>query len=230
MFFCTSSHAFPWLQIHTRCEKAPGIFTYVYRTWEPLSRKACIAWYAVHLNKDPAISYQLQRAGDCLRPTSFGSLTFLVTCLWAVLELWNAVVNKQPRHGCYCLLCVASKANVDNMSVQGNFRCPGNKINTVVMWLIFFPQLKHVVRALMFVVCLYLFPNKLILKEIEFIPVDRHRISKNRNLFDSSPGIVWDSSCQPFYVSYPFIKEDHQIYPQYAHWCLFLKNTTLTNP
>jgi len=58
------------------------------------------------------------------------------------------------------------------------------------MWLVFFPQLKHVVRALMFVVCLYLFPNKLILKEIEFIPVDRHRISKNRNLFDSSPGIV----------------------------------------
>jgi len=33
----------------------------------------------------------------------------------------------------------------------------------VVMWLVFFPQLNHVVRDLMFVVCLYLFPNKLIL-------------------------------------------------------------------
>jgi len=32
-----------------------------------------------------------------------------------------------------------------------------------------------------------------------------------------------------FYISYPFIKQDHQIYPRYTQWCLFLKKTKLTN-
>jgi len=32
-----------------------------------------------------------------------------------------------------------------------------------------------------------------------------------------------------FYISYPFIKQDYQIYPQYTQWCSFIKNTKLTN-
>ena len=30
-----------------------------------------------------------------------------------------------------------------------------------------------------------------------------------------------------FYVPYPFIKQDHQIYPQYVHWCLFQQTVTV---
>jgi len=33
-----------------------------------------------------------------------------------------------------------------------------------------------------------------------------------------------------FYISYPFIKQDHQIYPQCAQCCLFLKNTKSKSP
>ena len=31
------------------------------------------------------------------------------------------------------------------------------------------------------------------------------------------------------YISYPFIKQDYQIYPQYTQWNSFLKSTKLTN-
>ena len=49
--------------------------------------------------------------------------------------------------------------------LYGYFRCPGDKINTVAVWLAFFQQLKHVVHVLMFVMCLYFYflPNELIL-------------------------------------------------------------------
>jgi len=32
-----------------------------------------------------------------------------------------------------------------------------------------------------------------------------------------------------FYISYPFIKQDYLIYPQYAQWFSFIENTKLTN-
>jgi len=32
-----------------------------------------------------------------------------------------------------------------------------------------------------------------------------------------------------FYMSYPFIKQDYQIYLQYSQWCSCIKNTKLTN-
>jgi len=31
-----------------------------------------------------------------------------------------------------------------------------------------------------------------------------------------------------FYISYPFIKQDYQIYPQYTQWCSFIENAKLT--
>ena len=32
-----------------------------------------------------------------------------------------------------------------------------------------------------------------------------------------------------FYISYPFIRQDYQIYPQYTEWCSFIENAKLTN-
>jgi len=32
-----------------------------------------------------------------------------------------------------------------------------------------------------------------------------------------------------FHVSYPFIKQDYQIYTQYTPWFSFIENTKLTN-
>jgi len=32
-----------------------------------------------------------------------------------------------------------------------------------------------------------------------------------------------------FYISYPFIQQDCQIYPQYTQLCSFIENTKLTN-
>ena len=32
-----------------------------------------------------------------------------------------------------------------------------------------------------------------------------------------------------FYVFYPFIKQDYQIYPQWTQWCSFIENTKVTN-
>jgi len=32
-----------------------------------------------------------------------------------------------------------------------------------------------------------------------------------------------------FYISYPFVKQDYQIYSQYTQWRSFIKNTKLTN-
>jgi len=32
-----------------------------------------------------------------------------------------------------------------------------------------------------------------------------------------------------FYISYPFIEEDYQIYPQCTQWWSFIENTKLTN-
>jgi len=32
-----------------------------------------------------------------------------------------------------------------------------------------------------------------------------------------------------FYISYPFIKQDYQIYLQYTQWCSFSENTKLAN-
>ena len=32
-----------------------------------------------------------------------------------------------------------------------------------------------------------------------------------------------------FYISYPFIEQDYQIYPQYTQWCSFIENTKWTN-
>jgi len=32
-----------------------------------------------------------------------------------------------------------------------------------------------------------------------------------------------------FYMSYPFIKQDFQIYLQYTQWCSFIENTISTN-
>jgi len=50
------------------------------------------------------------------------------------------------------------------------------------MWLVFLAQLNHVMRDLMFVVCLYLFPNKLILlpsnsllQQVKVVTCDCHR-------------------------------------------------------
>ena len=31
-----------------------------------------------------------------------------------------------------------------------------------------------------------------------------------------------------FYISYPFVKQDHQIYPQYTQWCSSIDNTNVT--
>jgi len=32
-----------------------------------------------------------------------------------------------------------------------------------------------------------------------------------------------------FYISYPFIAQDYQIYSQYTQWCSFIENTNLTH-
>ena len=32
-----------------------------------------------------------------------------------------------------------------------------------------------------------------------------------------------------FYISYPFIEQDYEIYPQYTQWCSFIENTKLKN-
>jgi len=44
----------------------------------------------------------------------------------------------------------------------------------------------------------------------------------------------WDPCSKPvvrkhFYISYPFIEQDYQIFPQYTQCCSFTKNTKLTN-
>jgi len=50
-----------------------------------------------------------------------------------------------------CVLTVIHQGIWLENCIHGYFRCTGNKINAVVMWLIFFPQLKHVVCDLFFV-------------------------------------------------------------------------------
>jgi len=79
------------------------------------------------------------------------------------------------------LICTSAANCVKKLSsghpirkLYGYFTYPGNKINAVVMWLVFFPQHNHVVRDLMLVVCLYLFPNKLILSVSETHISPRH--------------------------------------------------------
>jgi len=32
-----------------------------------------------------------------------------------------------------------------------------------------------------------------------------------------------------FYISYPFFKQNHEIYLQYTQWCSFIENMKLTN-
>jgi len=44
------------------------------------------------------------------------------------------------------------------------------------------------------------------------------------DLYESTPVVL-----NLFYISYPFIKQDHQIYPQYTQSCSFIENTKLTN-
>jgi len=66
--------------------------------------------------------------------------------------------------------------------------------NAVFMWLVFLSQPNHVMRDLMFVVCLYLFPNKLILlpsnslfQQVEVVTRARGKISdKQKKILASS--------------------------------------------
>jgi len=48
-------------------------------------------------------------------------------------------------------------------------------------------------------------------------------------------GHSWDTQTKPvflnlYYTFHPFIKQNHQIYPQYTQWCSFVENTKVTNP